>query len=108
MDVLREDVDMVEKMAVHEVPVAFLVVAWETGVFVEVEGDDVLETESFLLVKADQFCVEGQRRTAGSESQHGGFSSVCPGTDELAELGGKRFRGGLWRFKNDDGNLVRR
>lgn len=60
VDVFRLDIDVVEEVLVHEVPVGFLVFVGKTTVFVEVEGDDVGEGEAFFLVQADQLGVEGE------------------------------------------------
>lgn len=57
VDVLCGDVDVIEEVGVHEVPVALLVCAGKTDVLVHVEGDDVLEGEDAVLHKLDEVLV---------------------------------------------------
>lgn len=69
IDVLWLDVDMVEKILVHEVPVGFDVVFWETCVFVEVKAGDSREGKAVLLVETDEFVVIGDRCAASGEPE---------------------------------------
>ena len=51
--VLCGNVDMVEKVLVHEGPVGLLMVPGKTDIFIHVEGNDVFEGNVSCLVEAD-------------------------------------------------------
>ena len=107
VDVLLRDVDMVEQLVRHEPRVALGVVGREAVVFVEIEGDDVLEAESFFLVKADQLTIERHGRGACGHPEHGGFACFVLGLNELPHFLGQ-FLGGLGGvFENEGGDLFK-
>ncbi len=90
VDVLARDIDVVEEVFVHETVVALELAGVHGEVFVEVEGDDVLEGEIFFLVEADEFGVDGDGGGSGGEAEDGGL--VFCGA--LADEGGD-FCGGV-------------
>ena len=75
---------------------------WEAGVFIEVECDDVLERESVLLVKADEFLVITDGCRTCGQSQNGGLTCYVIVADQCgrirSQLGGSRF--GSWENFN--------
>jgi len=60
--ILRKDVDVLEEVVPHEIVVALRMVAGQPHVLVHVERLDVLERNSALAMKLDQFLVHSQRR----------------------------------------------
>ncbi len=94
VDVFGGDVDVVEELLAHEAGVAFGVVGGEAVVFVEVEGDDVLEAEFFLAVEADEFAVEGDGGGAGGEAEDGGAAGAGVFLHEGLHFLGERLSGG--------------
>jgi hypothetical protein len=61
VDVLGRDVDVAEKMFVHEMVIRLGMGDGQADVFVEVEGGDVGEIQLAFFVEADQFLIEPQR-----------------------------------------------
>src|SRR5690606_12399386 len=95
VDVFGRHVDVVEELVVHEAPVTLGVGAGEAVVFVEVEGDDVLERQAFLAVQADELAVEAHGGGAGGEAEDGAATLVGALADEGGDLGGKTAAGGV-------------
>src|SRR5262245_31810190 len=96
MEVLRDsvrdvgartvDVDLPEKIFLHELPVRLRVVGRQADVLVEVEGRDAAEIEPFVAMQSDQLLIESKWRAAGRESEHGGqFLADNAGNDLGAE-----------------------
>ncbi len=98
--VLGLDVDVIEQVGVHEVPVGLHVLMGQARVLVEVEGRHVGEGEALLLVEADQLGVEGQRRGARGEAQHNPLALGSAAADELGDFSGQ-FLGGILRRIED-------
>ena len=73
VDLVGGDVDVVEQLRVHEMPVALRVVAPEAEVFIEIERHDVCETQPLLLVQSDQFPVKWHRSRTRCQTEHGLF-----------------------------------
>src|SRR5205823_48349 len=65
MNVLRRDVDVAEKMFVHEVVVGLGVRDVQADIFVEVEGGDVGKIQFTFFVEAYQLLVEAEGSRAG-------------------------------------------
>lgn len=70
IDVLGGNVDVVEQVGVHEVPVGLNVLTGQTVVFVKVEGSYILEGKTLFLVQTNQLCIETKRGSAGGQTKH--------------------------------------
>jgi hypothetical protein len=70
VDVGCRNVDVIEQIPVHESPVALRMIAIETEVFIEVEGDDPGERQALFLMETDQFTVEGDRGAARGKTEN--------------------------------------
>ena len=66
------DVDVIEEVGPHEVPVALVVLPGQAQVFVHVEGHHVPEGDLAGLVHPRQLGVHAQGRGAGGQPQHEG------------------------------------
>ena len=93
VDVVGVDVDVVEELVVHEVPVALRVLATEADVLVEVEGDDASEGEAVFGVEATEFLVEVDRGGTGGEAEDGGELFGLAGGNEVSDLSGEGLGG---------------
>ena len=51
------DIYMLEEVLIHEVMVAFWMIAWYTNIFIHVESFHILERKLSLLVKLYEFLV---------------------------------------------------
>ena len=69
VDILRLDVDVVEKGLLHPAAIALRVVRAHRIIFIEVERDDTREVEAGFVVQADQFAVEPDRGRAGRQAK---------------------------------------
>ena len=72
----------------HEAVVALQRVGLYRPVFVEIERDDRLERHALLAVQPDEFVVDGDRRAAGREAEHGLLAGRGTGLDEVGDLTG--------------------
>ena len=68
VDVLRLEVDVVEKRLIHPKSVALRILRRHRVVFVEVEGDDPRKIEAGL-VQADQFTIQPHGSRAGRQAK---------------------------------------
>src|ERR1051325_1810294 len=71
VDVLRLDVDVPEKVLVHEVVIALRMIHVQSNVLVEIERRRAREIELPLLVQPHELLVEAERRRAGRHAEHG-------------------------------------
>jgi hypothetical protein len=58
MDILRGNIDMIEKLVVHEAPVAFRMLTLEAVVLIQIKGHHILEAQPFIPVRRNQALVE--------------------------------------------------
>jgi hypothetical protein len=70
VDVLCGDVDMVEEIIVHEVPVALVMLTGQTNILVHVESNNILEGHFTSLVLLDQALIDTQRGGASGQAQN--------------------------------------
>ena len=104
VDVPGGNVDVIEKLVVHEPPVAFRMLALKTVVFVQVEGDDVPEAEPLVPVRGDQALVEPHRGRTSRQAEHHVSAVFRALADQSNDLLGD-FRAGLLRIlAHDRGN----
>src|SRR5690606_33925699 len=61
MDIFRFDVHMIEQMLVHEIMIALDIVPFHRVVFIQIEGDHILETEALLPMHADELLIYPDR-----------------------------------------------
>ena len=61
VDIFTRYIDMVEKLVVHEIMVRLQVRWGKSQILVHVEGHDVFETNTALLVGFDQFGINAFR-----------------------------------------------
>ena len=92
VDVRLRDVDVIKNLLRHEARVAFRMIRREAEVFVEVEGDDVLEAEPFLFVQADQLAIKRHRRRSRGHAEHGGLPGFVFRGNDLLHLLRERLR----------------
>jgi hypothetical protein len=67
--VFGEDIDLIEKVFMHEIGVALVVIGSETAVLVEVDGLDVLEGDLAASATLGKLLVEAEGRGAGSKAE---------------------------------------
>ena len=65
------DVDMIEQVVIHEVPIALIVGTVQADVLVQVEAGSVFERNLPRLVEPDQLRIETERSGAGGTAQDG-------------------------------------
>jgi len=70
--ILCRNVDMVEEIVMHEVPVALVVLSGQTYIFVHIEGNNVLEGNLARLIHFDESLIYTQRRRTGGQTQYKG------------------------------------
>ena len=100
VDVFRLDVDVVEKIRVHEVPVGFRMVAIQAAVFVQIEGNHVGKGKAFLLMHADQLRVERQRSGARGKAKNHIFAFSGARTDQFRNFSCQSLGSILGSFKS--------
>ena len=85
VDILSGDIDVVEEVVVHEVPVALVMLAGQTNVLVHIEGYHILEGDLAGLILLDQALVNTQRRGTGGQTQDEGtlFLVVIDGIGDV-------------------------
>jgi hypothetical protein len=105
MDVLRRDVEMLEQLLLHEAEIALAVVASQTVVLIEIEGDDILEAEALLAVEPYEFTIKGNRGAAGGQAQHRFAAGGVPGFDQFLDLARQRGCGLRGGGVNERGDL---
>ena len=71
IDVVPGDVDVLEKMLVHEVVVALRVIHGQAHVLIEVERRDPGEIDLLRLVQPHQLLVQAERGGSGRHAEHG-------------------------------------
>ena len=64
------DIDMVEKIVVHEIAVALIVIGSERVVFVEIVGSDILEGDLAVFVHFGKVFVHTHGRGTGSKAEN--------------------------------------
>ena len=87
------DVDVPEKIFLHEKPIRLRVRRGQPDVFVEVERGDAAEIEALGPVEPDEFLIEPERRATGGEAEDGVrfFADDAGddfGTEHATDLGG--------------------
>ena len=70
VDVLCGNVDVVEEIIVHEVPVALVMLAGQTYVLVHIEGHNVLEGDLARLIHFNESLVNAKGRRARGKTEH--------------------------------------
>ena len=71
VDVLRLHIyKMIEEIIVHEIPVALVMLARETYIFVHVECDDICKTHFAGLIHADKLLINADRRRSGRKTEN--------------------------------------
>ena len=63
------DIDMVEKIAVHEVAVALVVCRFKTYILIQIYSMDLREIQAFLLATTGKFLIHADRAGTCSQSQ---------------------------------------
>ena len=83
--IFGRNVDMVEEIIMHEVPVALVMLSGQANILVHVEGDHVLEGHFPGLVHLDQALIDTQRRRTGRQTQNKGtvFLVVVDGVGDV-------------------------
>ena len=84
--VRRIDVDPVEQVLAHEAAVALQLVRLHGPVFVEVEGDDILEGQPLLAVEPHELVVDARRRRARRETEHAALALRGLRADQVGDL----------------------
>ena len=100
VDVVGEDVDVIEELLMHELPVAVWIGAIQAKVFVEVEGGDRSEGKlSCGMEFAERFVKLDGGATSG-EAENCGEALGLPGLDERDDIQGQCLRGGggVWEY----------
>mgnify|MGYP003305929392 CR=1 FL=1 len=72
VDVLSGDVDVVEEIVVHEVPVALVMLPGQAHILVHVEGHHILEAHFTGLVHLNQALIDTQGGGAGGQTKNKG------------------------------------
>ena len=70
VDVVRGNVDVVEEIVVHEIPVALFVLTRQSHVFVHVERDNIAEGHLARLVHLNEFLIDADRRGSCGKAQN--------------------------------------
>ena len=96
MDVLFRDIDMVEKVLVHEPDIAVDGIGLHRIVLIQVEGDHIPEAEPFFLMEADEELIHLGWRGSCSQANDDIFSGFLafpyqPG-NFIGHIEGGRFR----------------
>ena len=91
--VLGQDVDVVEQVRLHEVPVASGLGGRHREVLVQVEADDVAEAQALLAVEANELGVKVERRRSGRQAQDGRLALGLASADQGRDLAGDRLGG---------------
>ena len=86
VDVAFGNVEVIEQMLVHKSNIALQLLGRHRVVFVEIEGDDVLEREAVLLVHPYEFIVDFGRRTARGQAKDTRLAGIGPLTNQLGNL----------------------
>jgi hypothetical protein len=85
---LWRKIQMVEQVRPHKMPVALRVFRRQRIVLVEIEGDDIGKTESFLAMQPDQLCVKSNGRRTRGQTEHDFPLLVLAPADESSHLRG--------------------
>ena len=71
VDALCRDIHRPEKVLVHEIVVALVVIRCQTAVFVQIEGRAAAEIHITFVIPFDQLIVNTDRRRTGRQTEHG-------------------------------------
>jgi hypothetical protein len=93
VNVFGTDVDVVKKLPAHEMDIGMDRIGRHREILVEVEADDIGETQPFLPVQAHQLAVNARWRGAGGKTQHAHFARFIFLADQVGDLLGHRLRG---------------
>lgn len=77
------DVDVIEKIAMHEGPIRLGMFARNALVFIQIETCNLRKRKPLLTMQADQFLIQGNRRGSSGQSQHGIWFGTNQGGDFL-------------------------
>ena len=91
MDVVGADIDVLEQVLLHEIPVALLMGAGQAAVFVQVDGGHLGKIQIALVVPVDQLCIGAHRGAAGGQAQHAVGLHDDLGRDDVGCLAGHIF-----------------
>ena len=70
IDIFFRDIDMVEEIIMHKIPIALVVFFRKSDVFVHVEGYDVFKAELAGFVHGDKSFIYAERRRPCRKSEH--------------------------------------
>lgn len=70
-------------------------VVFESGVFIEIEGDDVPERQALLAVQIDQLLIDRQRFFSGYQAEDRSVSEGGPVADQRGDFGRDPGAGGI-------------
>ena len=107
VNVFRRQINVREQLLLHKAEVTLAVMARQSEVLVQIESDDVLETEPFLAVQADEFSVKKHRRAAGRQSQHGGMARGILRLDQFLHFARQCRRRFARRRENERGDFFK-
>ena len=80
------NVDMIEKVLIHESYITLQSIGLHGIVLIQVKGDDVLKGETFLMMHANKFIVYLCGSRAGGKSQYGTFTLVIVSTNQICNM----------------------
>jgi len=72
VDVLSRNINVIEEVVVHKIPVALVVLSGQTNVLVHIKGYNILKGDLAGLIHFDQVAVNAQRRRTGGQAQYEG------------------------------------
>src|SRR5699024_10610500 len=70
VDAVGVNVDMVEEVFMHKVPVALGVVPLKAAVFIQVDGGNLGKIKVILVVPIDELLIDADRRGTGGQAKH--------------------------------------
>ena len=91
--VRRGNVDVVQQMDPHVMVVTLRMAGRQALVLVEIEGDDVRETQPLLAVHPHQLGIKTHRRRTGGKSEDRGAAFPLARSDQFGGRPGDRLRG---------------
>ena len=94
VDILSRNVDVVEEIVVHEVPVALVMLSGQTNILVHIEGHNILEGDLTGLVHLDEALVNAQRGGTGGQTQNEG-AVFCVVVDGIGDVVGSPLAHGV-------------
>ena len=86
MRVRRIDINAIEEMLAHEAVVTLQIGWLHRPVFVEVEGDDVLERQAFFTMESHELVVHAGRRRTSREAEDALFAGASFRANEVGDF----------------------